>query len=96
MMNLAIDQSNLYLLIPSKMGWLTNMLSNDEDISVVDAIKKLYSSEMYKKLENESSKTWHLDLLLFMKILWKNIDFKQELLSMGSNVEVLTPLKLRE
>lgn len=60
MMNLAIDQSNLYLLIPSKMGWLANMLANDEGISVVDAIKKLYSSEMYKKLENESSKTWHL------------------------------------
>ena len=60
MMNLAIDQSNLYLLISSKMGWLSNMLSNDEGISIVDAIKKLYSSEMYKKLENESSKTWHL------------------------------------
>ena len=60
MMNLAIDQSNLYLLISYKMGWLANMLSNDEGISIVDAIKKLYSSEMYKKLENESSKTWHL------------------------------------
>ena len=60
MMNLAIDQSNLYLLISSQMGWLANMLSNDEGISIVDAIKKLYSSEMYKKLENESSKTWHL------------------------------------
>lgn len=60
MMNLAIDQSNLYLLISSPMGWLANMLSNDEGISIVDAIKKLYSSEMYKKLENESSKTWHL------------------------------------
>lgn len=31
-----------------------------QGISIVDAIKKLYSSEMYKKLENESSKTWHL------------------------------------
>ena len=40
MMNLAIDQSNLYLLISSKMGWLANMLSNDEGISIVDAIKK--------------------------------------------------------
>ena len=39
MMNLAIDQSNLYLLISSKMGWLANMLSNDEGISIVDAIK---------------------------------------------------------
>ena len=40
MMNLAIDQSNLYLLISSKTGWLANMLSNDEGISIVDAIKK--------------------------------------------------------
>lgn len=60
MMNLTINQSNLYLLLPSKMGWLASMLANDDGISVVDAIKKLYSSEMYKKLENESSKAWHL------------------------------------
>ena len=60
MMNLTINQSNLYLLLPSKMGWLASILANDQGISVVDAIKKLYSSEMYKRLENESSKTWHL------------------------------------
>ena len=60
MMNLSINQSNLYLLLPSKMGWLASMLAEDENISIVDAIKKLYSSNMYKKLEDESSKTWHL------------------------------------
>ncbi len=60
MMNLTINQSNLYLLLPSKMGWLASTLANDEGISVVDAIKKLYSSKMYERLENESSKTWHL------------------------------------
>ena len=60
MMNLTINQSNLYLLLPSKMGWLASMLADDEGISVVDAIKKLYSSDMYRRLEDESSKTWHL------------------------------------
>ena len=60
MMNLSINQSNLYLLLPSKMGWLASMLAEDENISIVDAIKKLYSSNMYKKLEDESSKAWHL------------------------------------
>lgn len=59
-MNLSINQSNLYLLLPSKMGWLASMLAEDENITIVDAIKKLYSSNMYKKLEDESSKTWHL------------------------------------
>lgn len=60
MMNLSINQSNLYLLLPSKMSWLASMLADDKNMSVVDAIKKLYSSELYKKLEDESTKIWHL------------------------------------
>ena len=60
MMNLTITQDNLYLLLPSKMAWLASMLSEDKGISVVDAIKILYSSEMYKKLQDESTKYWHL------------------------------------
>ena len=60
MMNLTITQDNLYLLIPSKMAWLASMLAEDENISIVDAIKRLYASEMYKKLQDESTKYWHL------------------------------------
>ncbi len=60
MMNLTIDQNNLYLLLPSKMSWLASMFADERNVSVVDAIKKLYSSNLYKKLENESTKTWHL------------------------------------
>ena len=55
-----VTQDNLYLLLPSKMAWLASMLSEDKGISVVDAIKRLYSSEMYKKLQDESTKYWHL------------------------------------
>ena len=60
MMNLTIDQNNLHIILPSKMAWLASMLADDENISVVDAIKKLYSSKLYKKLEDESTKIWHL------------------------------------
>ena len=42
------------------MSWLASMLADERNVSVVDAIKKLYSSNLYKKLENESTKTWHL------------------------------------
>ena len=55
-----VTQDNLYLLLPSKMAWMASMLSEDKGISVVDAIKRLYSSEMYKKLQDESTKYWHL------------------------------------
>lgn len=60
MMDLSINQNNLYLLLPSKLSWMANMLAEDKGISIVDAIKQLYSSELYKKLEDEKTKKWHL------------------------------------
>lgn len=59
-MNLTITQQNVYLLLPSKMSWIANMLAEDRGISIVEAIKILYSSEMYAMLEDESTKAWHL------------------------------------
>ena len=47
MMNLTVTQDNLYLLLPSKMAWMASMLAEDKGISVVEAIKRLYSSAMY-------------------------------------------------
>ena len=59
-MNLEINQDNLYLLLPGKIAWMTEMLMEDKDVSIVDAIREIYSSATYKKLETESSKIWHL------------------------------------
>ena len=55
-----ITQYNLYLLLPSKVAWLTDMLSQDKNISMVDAMKVIYTSDTYRKLENEATKMWHL------------------------------------
>ncbi|MBR4156539.1 MAG: hypothetical protein IKU01_07555 [Bacteroidales bacterium] len=59
-MNLEINQDNLYLLLPGKIAWMTEMLIDDKNIGIVEAIREIYSSDTYKKLENESSKIWHL------------------------------------
>ena len=59
-MNLTITQKNVHLLIPSKLSWMANMLAEDRDISIVEAMKMLYSSEVYARLEEESTKAWHL------------------------------------
>ena len=53
-----ITQDNLYLLLPSKVSWLAEMLSEDKNISVVDAIRKIYSSDLYRRLEIEKNKLW--------------------------------------
>lgn len=59
-MILEITQENLYLLLPSKISWLATMFAEDKGISIIEAIKKIYSSQLYKRLQDESTKLWHL------------------------------------
>lgn len=40
MMGLSINQDNLYLLLSSKVSWLTCFLAEDENVSIVEALKK--------------------------------------------------------
>ena len=54
-----ITQDNLYLLLPSKVSWVADMLCADKHISVIEAMRQIYSSDMYKQLEQESTKRWH-------------------------------------
>ena len=58
--NFEVTQENVHLLIPSKLSWMANMLAEDKGISIVEAMKLLYSSEVYARLEKESTKAWHL------------------------------------
>ena len=45
-----INQENLYLLLPSKICWLSTMLAQDRGITLLEAIKKVYFSKLYQKL----------------------------------------------
>lgn len=55
-----INQQNLYLLLPSKVCRLAIMIQNQKHISLIEAIKEVYASDLYKKMEQEESKLWHL------------------------------------
>lgn len=55
-----INQQNLYLLLPSKVSRLATMIQNQKHISLIEAIKKVYASDLYKQMEREDSKLWHL------------------------------------
>lgn len=57
---LEVTQHNLHLLLPSKVSRVAVMLVEDEDISMVDAMIRLYSSKVYTRLEDESTKAWNL------------------------------------
>lgn len=66
-----VNQSNVHLLIPGKVSWLVQYLSDDYGMSLTDALKRIYSSNTYKKLSIVSTKYWH----------WSPVDLYQELLS---------------
>jgi hypothetical protein len=38
---------------------MAEMLSDEQQISIVDAVKRIYASATYKRLENEETKLWH-------------------------------------
>ena len=59
-MQFEINQNNLYLLLPSKVSRIADYLALKNNIGVIDAIKCVYSSNTYRRLEQESSKMWHL------------------------------------
>ena len=49
------------------MDWLSGqnpekaeLLSEDKNVCIVDAVKEIYSSEIYRHLETEETKLWHL------------------------------------
>lgn len=59
-MNLDITQDNLYLILPSKVSRVAEMLADDSGKSIVQAVKDIYSSDLYERLEQEHTKRWHL------------------------------------
>lgn len=59
-MNLTVTQDNLYLFLPSKVANLAGRLARDRQISVAEAVREVYASDLYRKLEDERTKMWHL------------------------------------
>lgn len=55
-----INQSNLYLILPGKVSWMTCLMLDHHEMSLIDAIKAVYQSETYRQLEQEDTKMWHL------------------------------------
>lgn len=59
-MDLNITQDNLYLLLPGKMTALAQFYAEDHDCSMLEALRKVYSTSLYKRVATESTKLWHL------------------------------------
>ena len=48
------------MLLPSKVAWMADMMIEDRHVGIVDAMRQIYQSSTYQKLETEATKLWHL------------------------------------
>jgi len=57
LMNLNITQQNLHLLLPGKVTALAQFYAEDHHCTMLQAIRHIYSTPLYKQLSDESTST---------------------------------------
>ncbi len=67
-----ITQENVHIFIPLKVAKLAAWLSEENNISLLEAIQTVYHSETYKRLEQENTKYWHLGATALYEELLEN------------------------
>lgn len=67
-----INQKNLYLILPGKVSRMAMMYAADSGLSLIEAMKRIYKSKIYRELEDESSKLWHYGPVAFYQIFLEN------------------------
>jgi len=58
-------KATLQMLVPM----IIQLILEKKNIPIVSAIKSFYLSELYKKLEKENTKLWHLSPLALFELL---------------------------
>lgn len=67
-----INQKNLYLILPGKVSRMAMMYAADSGLSLIEAMKRIYKSKIYRELEDESSKLWHYGPVALYQIFLEN------------------------
>jgi hypothetical protein len=68
-MNLNITQDNLHLLLPGKVTALARFYAEDHNCTMLEAIRYINSTPLYKQLSDESTKLWHLGAVTLYSML---------------------------
>ena len=68
----VVNQSNLRSILPGKIAQIVSLLVKEKNCTPKEALLLFYSSDVYKNLENESTKYWWLSpYQLFEDVLRK-------------------------
>lgn len=65
-----ISNENLYLLLPGIVAGIARIYAKNNGCSELEAIRIIYSSQLYPRLADETTKLWHLGpVALFEELL---------------------------
>jgi hypothetical protein len=73
MMVHAITPETLYLILPFKVSQLAVLFARKSNIKIDEAIRIIYRSKTYQKLEQERSKLWHLGPVALLEVLTEEL-----------------------
>lgn len=59
-MKLDISQKNLHLLLPIRTASIGRIYAEEHQCSILDGMRLFYASDLYRSLEQEETKLWHL------------------------------------
>lgn len=59
-MNLEVTQQNLHLFLPYKVAGTSAIIADELHCAMAEAMQMFYASPVYRMLEREDTKLWHL------------------------------------
>lgn len=76
-MHLEVTQNNLYLLLPAKVANVAAIIADNEHCSMLDAMQQVYASPIYRELEREDTKLWHLGAVALWEMIRTGLTEKE-------------------
>jgi len=70
-MNLEVNQSNINLLLPAKVSGVGRIYAEEHGCSPLEGMRLFYASNLYRRLEREETKLWHLGVVALYQ-MWRN------------------------
>ncbi len=69
-----MEHNRFMALMPFIVNDLVNLIVQEENISEKDAIRILYSSQLYSYLECEETKVWHYSTHMLYSLLVEELE----------------------
>lgn len=69
-----ITQENVHIFIPYKVAKATEMLMQNHEMNMENALMTIYNSDAYNALEREETKMWHEGATYIYKSVLQQFD----------------------